>query len=83
MGDRHPTQVPGNCPRCGSSPEAAGELAALRERVEALEVAAHAVCDGQATRASVNNLRAILSHPQPTSLQKMQRTPGQQGGEDA
>lgn len=48
-------------------PEAADELSALRERVEALEGAARAVCDGQATPASVNNLRAILA---------------QQGGED-
>lgn len=65
---------------CRTMREAADELSALRERVEALEGAARAVCDGQGTPASVNNLRAILAQ-QPTSLQKMQRTPAQQGGE--
>lgn len=45
----------------------ADELTALRERVAALETAARAVCDGQATPTSVNNLRVILA---------------QQGGED-
>jgi hypothetical protein len=39
----------------------ADEIAALRGRVEALEGAGRRVCDGQATPASVNNLRTILN----------------------
>lgn len=35
--ERHPTQIPGNCPRCGASPKAADEITALRDTIAKLE----------------------------------------------